>query len=257
MTPKDFEEYYSTASASELLSVLENPGDFQPAAIDAAKKELERRNLSEEAILEAKEPLIKKQLQKEKQQETIREIENKVRRSGNTLLETLNPIQEGINTTEKSIRYIVILFTLVFLYNIINDWGLFLAYFHDLKRYPFESSLVLLPLFSLPFTIYFFWKQKRAGWILLTIFLVYGLVEIFWALFYYFTWKPGNDGIITFVIPKPSLTAPLIKGLLYGSILFVICKKNTRLVYNISENQMAGIIAVSTLILFLLTYSAM
>ena len=32
-----FSAYYKTITATELLAILDNPGDYQPAAIEAAK----------------------------------------------------------------------------------------------------------------------------------------------------------------------------------------------------------------------------
>ena len=55
-----FSAYYKTITATELLAILDNPGDYQPAAIEAAKAELESRQLSETAIQEARQPLVEK-----------------------------------------------------------------------------------------------------------------------------------------------------------------------------------------------------
>ena len=39
-TPDNFGKYYSTVSNTELLSILGNPGDYQPLAVEAAKKRI-------------------------------------------------------------------------------------------------------------------------------------------------------------------------------------------------------------------------
>lgn len=68
-TANDFGKYYKTISNTELLGILENPGDYQTAAVEAAKKEFSDRQLSDTEIEEAKKTLEAKQLQKEKQAE--------------------------------------------------------------------------------------------------------------------------------------------------------------------------------------------
>jgi hypothetical protein len=45
----EFEEVMSKRTDAELLAVLNSsPGDYQPLALDAAKTELKKRNLSNE-----------------------------------------------------------------------------------------------------------------------------------------------------------------------------------------------------------------
>jgi hypothetical protein len=68
----NFSEYYKTISNADLLSILETPGDFQLAAIEAAKKELSGRHLSDEEIKEARQVLFEKQIQKIKQREKVK-----------------------------------------------------------------------------------------------------------------------------------------------------------------------------------------
>ena len=76
-TSNDFSEYYKTISNTELLSILDNPDGYQPLAIEAAKKEFSNRQLTDLDIKEAKESLIAKQIQIEKQKQKVKAIEKK------------------------------------------------------------------------------------------------------------------------------------------------------------------------------------
>jgi hypothetical protein len=49
-TLTNFSEYYKTISNSELLQIVENPHDYQPNAVEAAKHEFAARQLSEIGI---------------------------------------------------------------------------------------------------------------------------------------------------------------------------------------------------------------
>ncbi|MEO8403605.1 MAG: hypothetical protein ABI480_03385, partial [Chitinophagaceae bacterium] len=62
----DFSYYYKTISDADLLSILENPDDYQPEAIEAAKNELITRQLPDTVVNEVKESFKAKQVQKEK-----------------------------------------------------------------------------------------------------------------------------------------------------------------------------------------------
>ena len=62
----NFSEYYKSISDTELLSILDNTDDYQPMAIEAAKVEFSNRQLSDTEIQEARQPLIAKQVKKEK-----------------------------------------------------------------------------------------------------------------------------------------------------------------------------------------------
>lgn len=64
MRSDNFSEYYKTITNSELLDILEHPENYQLAAIEAAKKEFENRQLSEEEIEKAKQLLLEKNCKK-------------------------------------------------------------------------------------------------------------------------------------------------------------------------------------------------
>ena len=114
-TSNEFTDYYKTISNAELLNILENPGDYQDSAIEAAKKELSDRQLSK--MQEANEAVNHEKIKADKKKENVKAFEGKVKSSGDALFDTLNPIQAGAPSTEKSIRLIVIVFGGLFFTN--------------------------------------------------------------------------------------------------------------------------------------------
>ena len=58
MEIENFSDYYKTISNGDLLIILENPGGYQPLAVEPAKSELKNQQLSDFQIQEAKETLI-------------------------------------------------------------------------------------------------------------------------------------------------------------------------------------------------------
>ena len=250
----DFSEFYKSISNTELLNILDNPDDYQPLAVEAAKNELFKRQLSETEIKEAREQIIAKQIQKEKQREKVKAIEHKVRTTGYTLIDTLNPIQTGIPTTEKIIRLIVIVFGGLFIYELIKDFRVHVIFIKHIPGFPIESTLYFAPLLLLPIAIFTFWKKFRIGWILLAIYLVFYTVSVLWELIQYFLLgPPGNSGLDSF-FPQPSISSLIIQLIFFGGTLYAICKQNMRNEFSISENQMLAIIIITGVLIFFLIY---
>jgi hypothetical protein len=84
-TSIDFSKYYKTISVTELLIILDNPNDYQPSAIEAAKEELARRQPSETELQLARQPLVTKKLEIEK----TKEVERKIKKAGHSFLDTI------------------------------------------------------------------------------------------------------------------------------------------------------------------------
>ncbi len=249
----NFKEYYKTISNSELLHILENPNDYQSAAVEAAKQEFAARQLTETEIKEAKEPLISAQLKKEKQKEKVKIFENRVRNTGYSLLDSLNPIQTGIPTIEKSIRLIVIVFSVLFFYQVIKDFKLFIAYAQDFLRFPLISSLILLPIILLPVAIFTFLKKWQIGWTLLTTFLTFSIVSVMWALYQSLSWRPSGLTGLDNLFPRPSPMTYIIQLLFFVGTLYLLSKRNMRDPFSISKGKMQMTIVTTAVVSFFLT----
>lgn len=251
----NFSKYYKTISNSELLHILENPDDYQPLAVEAARQEFADRQLSDTEINEARESLIAKQSEKEKQAQRVKIIENKVKNTGHTLIDTLNPIQAGPPSTDKVIRLIVVVFGGLFLYMLIRDYDALKAYAKDITSSPLVSSVALYPYIILPVAVLTFWKRKPLGWTLLALFLTFSSVVMLWTIFHILSWKPYDAAGLENLFPRPSLTAYVIPLFFFAGMLYVICRQNVREVYSINKNKMQSTIAITAIIsLFLIMY---
>ena len=248
----NFSGYYKTISDTELLSILDNPGDYQPIAVEAAKQELASRELTETEIQEARHPLLAKQAQKEKEKERIRAVEKRLKNAGQSFINTIDPIQPGIPSTEKTIRLIVIVFGGIFLYQFIKDFRIHVVYVKDIPGNPFDSSLYLLPLLLLPVAIFTFWKRKKLGWILLTIFLSFSAVGAMWSLFESFNWQPSGLPAWDNLFPRPSPATYIIQFLFLVGTVYVLCKKNIREAFSVDKQTLGVTIGVTGIVSFIL-----
>lgn len=252
MTDSDqFSNYYKTISNAELLDILNNPRDYQPLALEAAKKEFSDRQLSENDVKEATELLNEKRLQKHRKKEKIKTIENRIKEGGETLIDTLNPIQSGIPTIEKRIRWITIVMGGFFLYNFIQDFQTHVFYAKGILRFPIESAIYLGLLLLLLVAIFTFWKRLKIGWILLVMYLVFSLVAVIMQTI---AWSPDVSPLQNF-FPQPSILTLVIQLIFLGGLIYVLCKQHIRSEFSISENKMIGTVLVSGIFYFFVIYA--
>jgi hypothetical protein len=251
----NFSKYYKTITNSELLSILDNPGGYQPAAVEAAKNEFLARQLSDAEIKEAKEILRSRHAQKEKQKERVKNIENKIKATGSNLIETLNPIQSGIPSTEKKIRFIVVVFGGLFLYQLLKNLDLHIAIVKDIPGYPFTSMLHVLPLIMLPVALLLFWKRMSIGWTLFTVWVTFTTVVILWSLIQSFLWRPSGIAAFDNVFAAPSTLTFIIQLLFYSGTLYLVCKQDMRNVFQIAENKMIATVLITGAVSFFAVYA--
>ena len=252
----NFSEYYKTVSNAELLGMLDKPVGYQDAAIEAAKKEFLDRKLSDHDIKEARRVLFEKQVQKIKQKEKVKAVEDKIKKTGQTLFDSINPFHQGISSTEKNIRIIVVSFGVLFLYLFTREFKTILLYIKYFSESPLDSSFYLLPHLLLPIATLMFWKRKRIGWILLAAFVVFSVVLTFAMLIQSFQWSPS--GIATFdnLFPRPSTTSFIIPLILFIGTLYALCKKIIREAFSIDNQKMYASIIIAGLVTLVLLYVA-
>ena len=247
MTLNDFSKYFKSLSNTELLEILENQENYQPFAIEAAKNEIEARKLSEVEIAKAKEPIILKQLEKENQEKKIKAVSNKVKNVGNTVIETLNPIQDDAPTPDNIIRLISIVFWGIYIYNLFTEFGLFLAIAQDLKRFDSSSFFYLFPFIIVPIATVSFQMKKTIGWILLSFFIIYTLLGQIWMLVDRLKWH-SNNIFLEKLFPQPTPVAYILHiGFLIG-IFYVISKPNIREVFKINKSRFLATTILSGLV---------
>jgi hypothetical protein len=248
-TPTTYSEYYRKISNSELIHILENPLEYQPEAVEAAKLEFSIRQLSKSEIEIASEPLIAAQVKKEYQAEKIRTFESRINNGARMLVNTLNPIQNETPSIEKTIRLIVFIFSADFLFQVPTKFQSLKEYAVDYPRSPLLSSASLVLFIIQPIGIFTFWKKRMIGWILLTIFSVYSFTAGLWMLFNSLTIRLSGK---FFHFQQPSAAAYFIYLFFFAGIIYILCKRNMREIFLISKPKMLNTIAITAVISFFL-----
>jgi hypothetical protein len=249
MRPNNFSEYYKTISNAELLAILDTPEDYQPDAIEAARFELMNRQLTEVEIIEANQINLSIQEKKVNQYEKEAAIKNKVKNTWTIFIETLNPIQTGIQTAEKIIRFILVVYGLYYLYFLITTYPALPGFFRDLTLSPLGGFLELLPFWVWPLALLLFWKRKRAGWIMFTFYL--GLTSLF-IITELISLTIGNQPKYEVFeeYTNPPISS-LIQLLMLAATFYMLCKPLIRNEFSVNKDKVFYIMLVLT-ILFVL-----
>lgn len=248
----DFSEQFRSISNTELLDILENTDEYQPVAVEAAKAEFIRRNLTAKEIDLAKQPLIDKQAQKEKEREKVKVIEDKIKKARNTFFDTINPIQSGIPTAEKKIRLIVIIYGGLFLYEFIRDFREYTDSLKDFTDYPIATGLYFITILLLPVSVFLFWRKKKAGWNLLAVYITFSLAGVLLMIYRVITWKSTGYTDVDNLFPRPSPAVYIFRLLFFGGTLYTICQQDIREDYQVTRKRMIEITGITAFISFLL-----
>ncbi len=251
---EDFSEYYQSISDTELLEILDNPQDYQPEALEAANKELASRQLTEQAIEEARLPLIAKKRNQEKEREQLKAVETKIKTVGNRFFDTINPIQSGIPSAEKIIRFIVIVFGGMFLFELFHSFSSSEVYIHDFSNFPIQTAIILLPQLLLGLAIFLFWRRKSIGWTLLTVFLSISLMLVIWGIYQTITWKPSGISHLDIPFAPTPISTLIVQLVFLAASIYVLARPAIREQYAISKDHMIATIGIPGLVAFVLMY---
>lgn len=257
MTLNEFKTNYKTISNTDLLAILDYPEDYQNFAVEAAKEEFSKRQLSGTEIQEARQSLIAKKEQGEKRIEKVKIVMAEIKSLGHSIIDTVNPVQFGILTTDKTIRLIVIIFGGISLYQLIKDFNLHLAVFQDIPRFPLDSLMHLLPLMILPVATFLFWKRLKMGWILLTIYLTFSAVNVLGLLFFSFSWKPSGIPVFDNLYPRPDPLVFIVSLIFFIGAVYLLCNSAIRKHFSIDKQKMISTIGITGFVtlLFILLIS--
>ena len=254
-TPINFSEYYKTLSHTALLDILANPESYQPSAIQAAKVEFDNRQLSDREIEEASQPLLDKQARKEKDLEKVKMVGNKIKTAGQAFADTMNPVQSATPSTEKTINLIVISFGILFLYQVISEFSMLTSMFKSVSAFDLNTFFYLLPFIIIPIVIFLFWQRKTIGWILLVFICIYSEVGILWMFLETVGSSLSGSGGFDNLFPRPSLISYVIPLIIFGGILYVLCKPTMKEVFKIDNQKMIGTIVISVLLTIIFNFA--
>jgi len=230
-----FAEKYKTLSNAALLAIVAKPSDYQESAVEAAQNELDQRKLTEAELAEANAKneavLHKEQERAEARQAT----KNKVRAWGINFADTIDPFGIKKLSAELLVKRICIIMALILVYGIFTRLDLLKCLFLDETCYWSVSMVVtMLPVIILPPAIVLFWLRKKAGWILLTSFLIYIVIATVHLI--YKDVKIIGSSFVSEHLMQNLILSCIGNAVLYGLILLMICAKRIRGMCTVNGN---------------------
>jgi len=242
MTPNNpFANHYKTITITELLEIIENPDNYQPVAVEAAKKEMQNRSPSETEMADAKEYFILEELQKEKR----RAFEMKSKTLAINFVEGINSIHLSLPAIDKQIHIVSAGYALAFIFNFISDIRYFPSFFMDMGRWPLPSILFFEGHLILLLAVFFFWQKTAIGWQLLMFYVINTLCARIWLTYTMLSVKPYYNFLNQKIFPNPALHTLIFQLLILGGTIYFLCKPDIREIYKIGNKKLRNTIAFS------------
>lgn len=243
----EFQKRYVSFDVQQLVKIIEDADNYNPIAVEAAKLELSKREISAEEIQSIKDNISDKKAKSEERQQQVKQLENKAKNAGATLLDSLSPIQKTPQTLDRKINLISIIFGLLAIYHIIEEYGMLKFMITDsYAKWDFSMVIYFLPVIFLSVGIFNFWKRNKIGWFLLSIHFTYN-IAIGIGMFL-LTRKWQNE----ILIPQPNPLIYLCTAAFFGLLLWIFCKADIRNEYRV-DSKSAIITIVATAILTMMT----
>ena len=249
-TTNPFSEYYKTIGDSELVFILENIDDYQEIAVQAARLELDRRQVSAGALENLKAALDEQKEAAEIMKKKKEHVRLALKTGSLTLVESLNPIHAELPAAEKILRYIIILWGIFMLISLISDYRWIFQSLKEFPFHPFINSLILFPYIILPVSLYYLSKRESLGWTLFLIFLTVSLFSDLIAFENALTWKPSGIKWMDEAF-KPSLFKTFRQLLMVGGTCYAICRGDMKELFSIEDKQMWMTIGITAVVCFL------
>lgn len=189
----DFHQQYKDYSTIDLLKIVRQPANYQPAAITAAEDILREREISVEDISVADQYFLDLENAEKNKQEKINGLKNKVS-------DFLEPVlQPGEKVEPDKWRNIFLLIIAVqYAWTLFNTAGRLIRFFQcNHCSVDVIIILELLTLIYVPFIFYLLLKRRRWGWILLFADNLFILISSISQSYVFFKYQNVHQGDAT------------------------------------------------------------
>lgn len=247
MQPINFTQHFKTLSNSELLMILNEPAKYNHEALQAARTELETRNLNESQVADAEQAIITTRANAEKKVQRIKEMDEKLKAGADFLSETISA-GKSIDKLVNGLSIFVGLVSITSLYYSVRGAWYFTKYTHRFSIY--FGLEFLMPAIGLIAAILFF-KRRQLGWHLLMLYFFYNSVGLIFLVIDFFKYGSLSFDNVLFQHTSPLHLLLLIA---WPVCLALVCKQNLRQVFNITASKMAATMAWCSFIVALVIF---
>ena len=236
-----FAEYYKKLTSRELFNILLHAADYQTDAIDAANEEVTRRNISIEEREKIEQELESIASLKESARHKREAAREKIIRRGAGMLDSISPIQIDTNL-EGQIRLFSLMYLLVLSYDLYaaSTQIISMSRYYDFSISTFVR-IALLPIFIMT-ALFFFWKRKTGGWVLMAIQAVLLSLGSLLSISLYFYNKSAVSGYGVFQYP---IMGTLVSIIFFGASVYFLCLKGVRERFRIDDTTCYSVLGLS------------
>lgn len=240
----DFIDRYKSLSSVQLYRIVHfDSHKYQDLAVEAAKIELDSRNLTNDELLEVKTKLIEQLDLEEKEFKKQKDKKEKYTTILNSFFNSIDPFSSTDKTTDKIINLIVLLLSVFSVYTMINQLRSFYYVLNEFSGdYVFYLLLNSFEIFLLPFFLYPFWKRHEKYWMYLSSYVVYLItgiiVSVPLGIYYLNSLFSDESGMFwELLITELPIFYNLTILLLMGIVLVLMFREDVKKIYNVSTKN--------------------
>jgi len=228
-----FTDQYKKLSNSELLWVINNLDDYQLLAIDAAKTELASRQLTLEEMTIAENDVKVRQNAEHAKIEKDLALKNIVKKTTNSMADIIRR-----PAPKHKIKIIIsIILSLIFLFQAFSRVDLlkFMLTYND-AQWDLPTAFLFIPWLAILMGLLLFWFRKKAGWIVLSVYITY---QACYSIIEFFVWTfrdyPESPLLKRAVSPMTYLPSLFFLVLFFSGMLWAMCRNDIRSEYHINK----------------------
>ncbi|MFP9113966.1 hypothetical protein ACLI1A_08480 [Flavobacterium sp. RHBU_3] len=227
---------YQNYPDAKLLDVIDNPNAYRPEAIETAQALLDERQLTDEQIatlrrrnaeaaFEAAAPLVQR-----------KEQQDRLKLKAKSFIEDISPANHAPGSSARMVKTITLFFIASYIYML---WGnvrfvyYLITHFNHVDLF---SALRLLEALFMPVAIYLFYRQKRAGWVMLFCYTIAGVLLS--GLNAFNTFRPVYFDFLQEDDISDMFNQYLIKTIVHGCLCYGLVRRNVREVFQIKERTL-------------------
>ena len=235
----DFLQEYEHLSTSTLLAILQQPQDYQPEALSAARTLLAGRTVTEDDTVETAQYIEKLENERESRKSQGKLLQDK-------LAYLLEPVINPKATIEPR-RWVNLLLagiTLLFAWNLYVLARLYIMKFGPPSVIPLtiEDMVFTIRVAYLPVIVFLLYKRRKAGWILLMVDRTWNFLSSGVSFFYLFEYP---------VLQQNNAEALIWPVMLNGFFILFLWRKEIREYFGITERLRRKAV-IATAVSFLL-----
>ena len=237
----NLEEKYKEYTNKQLIEVIIKADDYQPQAVEVAKKILYQRDISNQEKDELIQTIESEKHSEEKLKVKQLEVEKKRIQTLKKTFNKINPFDKTEPISFKLINIILLVFGYVFLEQFYYSFTFLIFILEQPISFDITFLTTLFEVFYLPLTIYFYFKRKKIGWMMLVAWICTFTVS-------YATLITVNlsipetpemeEPIFELLVYKPNYSRLFLILAFYLAGLIILLRKGVRQVFLVSKLNM-------------------